>query len=295
MYSVVEYRTGTREVTLLPALSGALDPRLPQTGCETNLDVKRGALRHSRLVCCRLLLISLTVTGIGTAQTKLASALAAALPDAPQPQTQGQPFQPSARQMSTLPPPRRYAQVIEPGQQSEKFTPIDKVIFSFTEVARPITLLPALYSASYEQLFQTDPKYGNDSGAFGEKLGAALLRRATLRVYSDGIFAAAFHQDPRYYRVVDGSLVHRGLLSARQAFVRRSDDGVNQINYSGLVGRAASAVTVLGYYPAPSRTGKVVGLTFATSIASDMGGNLVLEFLPNLVRKFPIMQKLRLE
>ena len=58
-----------------------------------------------------------------------------------------------------------------------------------TEIARPITLIPALYSASYEQLFQTDPKYGNDSGAYGEKIGAALLRRATLRVYSDGIFA----------------------------------------------------------------------------------------------------------
>ena len=94
---------------------------------------------------------------------------------------------------------------------------------------------------------------------------------------------------------MSGSLVHRGLLSARQAFVRRNDDGVNQFNYSGIVGRAASAVTVLGYYPSPSRTGKVVGLTFATSIASDMGGNLVLEFLPNIIRKFPIMQKLRLE
>ena len=51
------------------------------------------------------------------------------------------------------------------------------------------------------------------------------------RVFSDGIFAAAFHQDPRYYRVVNGSIVHRGLLSARQAFVRRSNDGVNQFNY----------------------------------------------------------------
>jgi hypothetical protein len=220
---------------------------------------------------------------------------AAALPDAPQAQTSGQQFEPTKRQMATLPPPRKYAQVIEPGQTAQRFTAIDKVVFSFTEIARPITLIPALYSAGYEQLFETDPKYGNDSGAFGEKVGAALLRRATLRVYSDGIFASAFHQDPRYYRVATGSIVHRGLLSARQAFVRKSDDGVNQFNYSGIAGRAASAATVLAYYPSPSCTGKVVGLTFATSIASDMGGNLVLEFLPNIIRKFPVMQKLRLE
>ena len=262
------------------------------------MESQRGALTNSVRQFCRLLLICLAITATGPAQTTFAapSTLAeAALPDAPQAQTSGQQFQPTARQMASIPPPRKYAQVIEPGQTAQRFTPIDKVIFSFTEVARPITLIPALYSASYEQLFQTDPKYGNDSGAYGEKIGAALLRRATLRVYSDGIFASAFHQDPRYYRVASGSIVHRGLLSARQAFVRRSDDGVNQVNYSGIVGRAASAVTVLGYYPSPSRTGKVVGLTFATSIASDMGGNLVLEFLPNIIRKFPIMQKLRLE
>jgi hypothetical protein len=262
------------------------------------LDARRDALTNSARHFCRLFLICLAITGTGSAQTTFGSPsvlLAAALPDAPQAQTSGQQFEPSARQMATIPPPRKYAQVIEPGQTAQPFTPVDKVIFSFTEIARPITMIPVLYSASYEQLFQTDPKYGNDSGAYGEKIGAALLRRATLRVYSDGIFAAAFHQDPRYYRVVSGSIVHRGLLSAREAFVRRSDDGVNQFSYSGILGRAASAVTVLGYYPSPSRTGRVVGLTFGTSLASDMGGNLVLEFLPNIIRKFPIMQKLRLE
>jgi len=241
-------------------------------------------------------LVSLTITGSSSAQT-LANppgTLAETLPGAPQMQQPAQTFAPASRQM-VIPPPRKYAQVIEPGQTAETFSAPDKIVFSFTEVARPITLLPALYSASYEQLFQTDPKYGNDAGAYGEKLGAALLRRATLRVFSDGIFAAAFHQDPRYYRVVDGSIVHRGLLSASQAFIRRGDNGDEQINYSGLVGRAASAALVVTYYPQPSVTGRVVELTFATSIASDMGGNLVLEFLPNVIRKFPIMKKLRLE
>ena len=253
-------------------------------------------LRHS----CRLLFIFLILTGLGVAQATAGipgTVLESALPDAPHAQQPAKQFASAAQPAAVgpLPPARRYAQVIEPGQQTVVFTAAEKLVFSFTEVARPITLVPVLYSASYEQLFQTDPKYGNDAGAYGEKIGASLLRRATLRVYSDGIFATAFHQDPRYYRVVQGSIVHRGLLSARQAFVRRSDDGVNQFNYSGIAGRALSAVTVLGYYPGPSRTGRVVGLTFATSIASDMGGNLVLEFLPNIIRKFPIMQKLRLE
>jgi hypothetical protein len=197
--------------------------------------------------------------------------------------------------VAPLPPERRYAQTIEPGRQAQDLSAPEKVIFSFTEVARPITLLPALYSASYEQLFNTDPKYGHDAGAFGEKFGASMLRSASVRVFSDGIFAAAFHQDPRYYRIGQGNIVRRGLLSARQALIRRSDDGTDQFNYSGIAGGAVAAALTTTYYPEPSITGKVVGLTFVTSIATDAGGDLVLEFLPNIIRKFPIMQKLRLE
>jgi hypothetical protein len=249
---------------------------------------------------CGLFFACLLITCSGLAQAPSPASsmdIAAALPDAPQAQSSGRQFGTSAQPAagSPLATPRKYAQVIEPWQKPRTFTPFDKVIFSFTEVARPITLLPALYSASYEQLFETDPKYGHDAGAYGEKLGAALLRRATVRVFSDGIFAAAYHQDPRYYRIAKGSIIHRSLLSARQAFVRRGDNGENQFNYSGISGRAASAALILTYYPAPSVTAKNVGLTFATSIASDMGGNLVLEFLPNIIRRFPIMQKLRLE
>jgi hypothetical protein len=185
--------------------------------------------------------------------------------------------------------------VIEPGQTAQQFNAPEKLVFSLTEVARPVTLLPSLYSATYEQIFNSDPKYGHDAGAFGEKFGASMLRSASVRVFSDGILAGAFHQDPRYYRVAHGSFIRRSLLSASQAVVRRGDDGANQFNYSGITGRAVAAALVVTYYPEPSVTARVVSLTFLTSIATDAGGNLVLEFLPNVIRRFPVMQKLRLE
>jgi hypothetical protein len=257
-------------------------------------------------LCRRLAYICLVVacSGLSRAQTVAATSgtvAAAALCDAPQPQPEeqasAQQFAPSAQQMTVykLPPGRRFAQVIEPEQAAYQFTAPDKLVFSFTEVARPFTLLPALYSASYEQLFNTDPKYGHDAGAFGEKFGASMLRSASVRVFSDGIFAGAFHQDPRYYRVAQGNVFRRSLLSIRQAVVRRGDDGNDQFNYSGIAGRAVAAALVVTYYPQPSVTARVVSLTFLTSIATDAGGNLVLEFLPNIIRKVPIMQKLRLE
>jgi hypothetical protein len=269
-----------------------------------NLETGRVVLKNS-LPLCRCLAFLLLAIACGgvvhgqTASEARGTALAALLPDAPQPSAQSpaQNFTPSAQQtaFSPLPPARRFAQVIEPGQTEYQFTASDKLLFSFTEVARPITLIPGLYSAGYEQLFNTDPKYGKDSGAFGEKLGAAMLRSATVRVFSDGIFAGAFHQDPRYYRIANGSFIRRTLLSARQAVVRRGDDGTDQFNYSGIAGRAVGAALVTTYYPEPSVTARVVSLTFLTSIVTDAGGNLVLEFFPTVARKFPIIDILRLQ
>jgi hypothetical protein len=245
-------------------------------------------LRHS----CRGLI--LVLAALGSAQAQLtpgfhSTVAAAALPDAPQPQASPQPTG------GAVEPARHYAQVIEPGQVAKPFTAPEKLVFSLTEVARPITLIPALWSAGWEQIFLTDPKYGSDGAAYGEKFGAALLRSSSVRIFSDGIFAALFHQDPRYYRVAQGSYLHRSLLSAEQAIVTRGDNGSQQFNYSGIAGRAAAAALTTTYYPEPSVNARVVGLTFATSIATDAGGNLVVEFLPDIIRKIPVMKKLRLE
>ena len=262
---------------------------------------QESALRPFLSSCVRLVFVSaaLFVGAPLLAQTMPATATVAAagLVDAPQPQPTAGNTNTPAQQMvlAPIPPARKYAQSIEPNQKAYLFTPSEKIVFSLAEVARPITLLPSLYSASYEQIFNSDPKYGHDAGAFGEKFGASMLRSASVRVFSDGLLAAAFHQDPRYYRIAQGSILRRSLLSARQAIIRRSDNGVDQFNYSGIAGRAAAAAMVVAYYPEPSVTAKVVGLTFGTSIATDAGGNLVLEFLPNIIRKVPILQKLRIE
>jgi hypothetical protein len=209
-------------------------------------------------------------------------ALSSVLPDAPQAKEPARLFAPPAQQVTEfpIPPARRYAQVIEPGQGTEPFSAPEKLVFSFTEIARPITLLPALYSAGYEQIFETDPKYGHDLGAFGEKFGAAMLRRASVRVFSDGILAGAFHQDPRYYRIGQGSILHRSLLAVREAVIRRSDDGTNQFNYSGIAGRGAAAALTITYYPGPSVTAKVVGDTSGRRLPPMRGEIWSSNFFP---------------
>ena len=229
----------------------------------------------------------------GVTQTLAASAL----PDAPQVQRHARPAAPEKGELAegVAPLADKYDQVIEPGQTAQPLSGAAKMILSLREDMRPTTLLPAFYSTGYEQLRGTDPKYGSDSGAGAAKFGAAMVRSGSVRIFADGLFAALFHQDPRYYRVGDGSIVHRGLLSAEQAVVRRGDNGSNQVNISGFAGRGAAAALTLAYYPPVSQTTKVVLSTFGTSIATDAGGNLVLEFFPDIARKVPFLKKIQIK
>jgi hypothetical protein len=207
------------------------------------------------------------------------------MPDAPAPQPAGE------TSTSSSPPVKKYDSVIDPGQIAPRYSGMDKMIFSARENLRVVTIFTSLYSTGYEQLADSDPKYGSDAGAGAARFGASMLRSATVKTLSDGIFSTAFHQDPRYYRIAHGGIWSRGLRSASRALIRRSDDGNDQVNFSGIAGRAAAAVLTLAYYPAPSQTTKVVLSTFGTSIATNAGGNLVVEFLPDVARKFPFIER----
>jgi hypothetical protein len=173
--------------------------------------------------------------------------------------------------------------IIDPGERAQHLSAVDKLLYAGHEQIQPVVFAPALLSAFWGQLTDANPHYGVDAGGFGERFGSAMLRQATDRISGDGIFAAAFHQDPRYYREGDGSYVHRGLLAVRQTFLRRNDDGAEQVNVSGILGHAAGNYLAMTYYPHVSATVGVASSGFATSVAADMGSKLILEFGPDLL------------
>lgn len=213
----------------------------------------------------------------------------AALPDAPQAQTTPAPPAPARQRFGFLPGARnnppvapRWAKVIHPGQQASRLGAADKLLFALHEQINPQVFVAANISAGWEQLIDGNPQYGSDSAGFGERFGAAMLRQASGRLFADGVFAGLLREDPRYYRVGHGSYVARGLLSARQAVVRRTDSGRNGFNWSATLGHLSSDLLTLAYYPNVSATGSTVAKSFAISYAGDAAGNLFMEFLPDV-------------
>ena len=138
---------------------------------------------------------------------------------------------------------RKWAQYVDPGERIPPLYPEDKWVFWLHEEARVSSALPALISAGYGQLTDT-PAYGSDSGAFGDRVAAALVRQATMRFFSSSLFPVYTHEDPRYFRKASGSYLARTGWAAERAFVTQNDSGSHGFNFSDVFGHlAASALT----------------------------------------------------
>lgn len=178
-------------------------------------------------------------------------------------------------------PPSKWDGVVDPGEVIPPLTPRDKMLFWLHEEVRPISLAPAFLSAGWGQLIDGHPKYGSDSAAFGQRLGAAALREASARLFSDSLLPVVTREDPRYYRKAYGSIKDRGLYAAGQVFWARRDDGSRGFAYSQTFGNLAADALAVTYYPEPSTNAQAVFTAWLWSFAGSAAGNLFLEFWPD--------------
>jgi hypothetical protein len=172
--------------------------------------------------------------------------------------------------------------VVDPGEKVPPLYSRDKMMFWLHEEIQPLSLFPAFVTSGWEQLMDTDPKYGKDSGAYGERLGAGVLREASMRFFSDSLLPTITHEDPRYFRMGRGSVTSRGVYALERVIINQRDDGSHGFNYSDTVGRAGASALAMTYYPAKSISAEVAARTWGVSLAGLAGNNLFLEFWPDV-------------
>ncbi len=145
----------------------------------------------------------------------------------------------------------------------------------------------SIFGAGERQLFNSRPHYGTDSGAFGERLGAAELKQVTESFFSYGLFASAFHQDPHYYVMGPGpghGVVHRAVYSATRIVLTRTDDGGTGVNWSKLAGMASATASTNTYYPPHDRGLTQTMSAYGSSLATSILTLELHEFMPDVKR-----------
>jgi hypothetical protein len=199
------------------------------------------------------------------------------LPDAPVPATR--PNTPAAVEK------RRWEGIVEPGEKVPPLTTKDKFVFPLHEEIRPLNLVPVVLLGFYGTIRGSDPKYGTDGNGFGERVGAAALRQTSIRIFSDGLLPAVFHEDPRYYRKAYGSTDARIGYALKRLIIDPRDSGKRGFNYSDILGRGMAAALTQTYYPNASVGAGVVFRTWGYSLLGSETVNIFQEFWPDVKHK----------
>jgi hypothetical protein len=180
---------------------------------------------------------------------------------------------------------RKYHRVIQPKEYGLPLSATDKLKLS---IFSRLTLGEAgatLFAAGFSQLRNSRPHYGTDSGAFGERLGGLSIKQTSQSFFGYGVFAAALHDDPRYYVVGPSRpIVRRALYSARDLVITRKDDGRAAINWPRFAGIAAATALTNFYYPADDHGFGKSADAFAASLGTSLLNNEMHEFTGDAMR-----------
>jgi hypothetical protein len=217
-------------------------------------------------ICAALMMLALSALGARAQQN--------ALPDTPKP---SDPINNTPAAVEK----RKWSDIVEPGEKVPPLYAKDKLLFPLHEELRPPGWFSAFFSSGWEQLLDRDPRYGVDSGAYGQRLGAAAIRALSMRTFSDGVMPTLLHEDPRYFRKVDGSIWQRGRYAASRVFVGQRDSGASGFNTSVVVGHGMASALTMAYYPDKSSNARVVFTTWGYSLVGAACGNIWSEFWPD--------------
>lgn len=145
-------------------------------------------------------------------------------------------------------------------------------------------VITGLY-AGVSQWQNDNPKFGQGAAGYGKRYGATFADQFLSNYISEAIMPALFHEDPRFFRLGEGSYWKRAGYALTRVLVTRTDSGGNRFNTSEIAGNLVSTSLSNFYYPRPDRTPTETLEKFAINVFSDAGFNVLKEFWPDMRRK----------
>ena len=255
-------------------------------------------------------LAGLTLAAPLAAQQLVAAADITTLPNAPTPQltgtsTSADPQQADPQQTSETPEQRkaraaeelrleekqRMAGVIPNfntvnNGKAEPITPGQKFHLFFKGAFDPYQFALAGLDAGIGQAENSNPGYNQGLKGYARRYGANYGDNFSGNFFGNAVLPSLFHQDPRYFRLGHGSILHRTLYSISTSIRTRGDNGNWQPAYSNLLGNLIGASISNLYYPDGDRglyptLRRGLSITYQGTI-----GGLLQEFYPDAVQKY---------
>lgn len=179
-----------------------------------------------------------------------------------------------------------YEVVENPTQPVPPLTPWQKLQIAYRKTFAPALPIDSLFVSGFDQATNLGPPYGQEWGGFGKRVGYNAANFTSKSLLAFGLVPAAFHQDPRYFRLGTGSRRRRILWVLRSQVIAFSDRGTEMPNYGKLIGYAASTALSNTYMPRRSVTFGNNVEAYCIKFGVSSAVSLVHEFdLTRFVRK----------
>jgi len=180
-----------------------------------------------------------------------------------------------------------YQTVANPEKNIAPLTVKQKFELFAKETFDPFIAVSAAAGAALSQADNDHPKYGQGSGPYAERFGAAIADVTTQNFFSDAVLSPLLHEDPRYFRRgPEYRFWPRLGYALSRVVVTRTDAGKTRFNNSGIFGMAMGIALSNAYYPNSSVSGEVVAVRLGTSLVSSALSNILPEFWPDMKQKF---------
>jgi hypothetical protein len=148
----------------------------------------------------------------------------------------------------------------------------------------PVYPTAGLFAALY-QLEDQNPSFGQGTKGYLKRFAGAYGDQMIGNMLTEGVVPSMLHEDPRYFRLGEGTTRHRIVYAATRIFVTRTDRGRNSLNVAELAGNA-SAVAVSNLWYPDTRTASDNVEKYAVQLATDAFSNVLKEFWPDVKRRF---------
>jgi hypothetical protein len=135
----------------------------------------------------------------------------------------------------------------------------------------PFAFAAAGFQAGISQANNEFPGYGQGAAGYGKRYGASFADQVSSNFFSNFFYPVLLKEDPRYFRLGEGSIKHRIIYSLEQEFVTHTDKGTRRFNFSNVLGAFSSGGLSNVYYPSTDRG---LGLTLSRSAISLVYGSL---------------------
>jgi hypothetical protein len=164
-------------------------------------------------------------------------------------------------------------------------TPKGKFHLFYKTAFDPAEFALAGIQAGISQADDSFPAYGQGASGYAKRYGAAFTDQVSSGFFANFAYPSLLKEDPRYFRLGQGSVKHRFGYALAQIVVAHKDNRGRTFNWSNTLGALSSGSLSNVYYPSADRG---LGLTMnraGISLLYGGVGTLISEFGPDLDKK----------